>query len=169
MNRILDICIALTSERDREKLLSRILDTAMELAACDAGTLYLLEENCLSFCRMVTRSLGIRQGGNDDPITLPSVPLEEVFVCSYAALHNETIRIDDIRKNDQFDFTGSLEYDAMTGYQTSSMLVVPMTNDKGELIGVSSVRTLKSLSVRLPPRQRSVSRISSILTRSQIF
>ncbi len=136
IERFLNICIAITAERDREKLLSQILDTAMDLADCDAGTLYLLEEDGLHFCRMVTRSLGIRQGDPGNPVTLPPVPLEDTFVCSYAAMHNKTIGIDDISTNTEFDFSGSIQYDEMTGYQTKSMLVVPMTNDKGEVIGV---------------------------------
>ena len=73
--RFLELCLALTAERDREELLSRILDTAMDLTSCDAGTLYLTEKDGLHFCRMVTRSMGIRQGGHASPITLPPVPL----------------------------------------------------------------------------------------------
>ena len=75
IKRLLDMCIALSAERDREALLFRILDTAMDLTVCDAGTLYLLEEDGLHFCRMETRSFGIRQGGPATPITLPPVPL----------------------------------------------------------------------------------------------
>ena len=139
MQRFLKMCLALTAERDREALLSMILDTAMDLAGCDAGTLYLLEDDGLHFCRMVTRSQGIRQGGHDAPITLPPVPLEEKYVCAWAALHNRDINVKDVHTDTTFDFTGSLRYDAMTGYRTQSMLVVPMTNDKGELIGVTQL------------------------------
>ena len=38
MKRLLDVCIALSAERDREALLFRILDTAMDLTNCDGGT-----------------------------------------------------------------------------------------------------------------------------------
>lgn len=139
MQRFLRMCLALTSERDREALLSTILDTAMDLAGCDAGTLYLLEDDGLHFCRMVTRSQGIRQGGHDAPISLPPVPLEEKYVCAWTAMHNKDINVKDVHTDTTFDFTGSLRYDAMTGYRTQSMLVVPMTNDKGELIGVTQL------------------------------
>ena len=136
MERVLNGCIALTAQSDREALLSSILDTAMDIAHCDAGTLYLLEDDGLHFCRMVTRSQNTRQGGHDDPIQLPPVPMEEKYVCSWVALHNETINVADVRTDDHFDFTGSMRYDAMTGYRTKSMLVVPLANDRGELIGV---------------------------------
>ncbi len=134
--RVLESCLALSAERDREALLSAILDTAMDIACCDAGTLYLLERDGLRFCRMVTRSMNVRQGGHASPITLPPVPMEESYVAAYVALHGETINVEDVRTETRFDFTGSLRYDAMTGYRTKSQLVIPMSDDRGELIGV---------------------------------
>ena len=139
VERFLAMNLALTSERDREALLSSILDTAMDVTNCDAGTLYLLEDDGLHFCRMVTRSQGVRQGGHGDPISLPPVPLEEKYVCSWAAIHRQIINVPDVHTDTHFDFTGSLRYDAMTGYHTASMLVVPMSNDRGELIGVAQL------------------------------
>lgn len=136
INKVLSVCLALTAQRDRETLLSTILETGMDIAHCDAGTLYLLEEDGLHFCRMFTRSQNIYQGGHADPIKLPPVPLEEKYVSSWVALHNTMINVADVRTDQHFDFTGSLRYDAMTGYRTKSMLVVPMSNDKGELLGV---------------------------------
>lgn len=136
MQRFLTTCLALTAERDREALLSAILDSAMDSAGCDAGTLYLLGDDGLRFCRMVTRSQEVRQGGNDSPITLPPVPLEPQYVCAWVALNNKTINVPDVHEDETFDFTGSLRYDAMTGYNTQSMLVVPMADDRGALIGV---------------------------------
>ena len=139
MERFLTMCLALTSEHDREALLSSILDTAMDLSNCDAGTLYMLEEDGLHFCRMVTRSMHIRQGGHDAPITLPPAPLDPKYVCSWVALNRQPINVADVRTDTHFDFTGSLHYDAMTGYRTKSMLVVPMSDDKGRLIGVTQL------------------------------
>jgi len=139
MKRILDISVALSAEQDRELLLSCILDAAMDLTNCDGGTLYLLEADGLHFCRMVTRSLGLRQGGHDSPITLPPVPMNPAHICARAALENRRINVPDVHDNSEFDFSGAKRYDAMTGYHTRSMLVVPLTNDKGRLIGVQQL------------------------------
>lgn len=136
MQTLLDICTALSAERDREALLSRILDAAMDLTACDGGTLYLLEADGLHFCRMVTRSFGLRQGGHDAPITLPPVPLRPSHVCARAVLENRRINVPDVHRDQEFDFSGAQRYDAMTGYHTRSMLVTPLANERGELIGV---------------------------------
>lgn len=134
--KLLHICVALSAERDREDLLTQILDTAIDLANSDGGTLYLLEDNELHFCRMVTKSFSIRQGGHEAPITLPPVPLRPSHVCARAVLENRLINVPDVRSNEDFDFSGARKYDAMTGYFTRSMLVVPLANDRGELIGV---------------------------------
>lgn len=143
MQRFLAITMALSAERDREALLTFILDTAMDLTSSDGGTLYLLEEDGLHFCRMVTRSFGIRQGGHDAPITLPPVPLKPSHVCARAVLENKLINVDDVHSNTDFDFSGAKRYDQMTGYCTRSMLVVPLANDHGELIGVLQLLNAK--------------------------
>ncbi len=135
IRQFLSMCLSLSAERDREKLLSQILDTAMDLSNCDAGTLYLLEDDGLHFNRMVTRSMGIRQGGHADPITLPPVPLDPSYVCSWVVLKNEPINVADVRTDTRFNFSGSARYDEMTGYCTKTMLVVPLANDRGDLIG----------------------------------
>lgn len=136
LRQFLDINVAMSAEQDREALLSFILDSAIDMTSCDGGTLYLLEDDGLHFCRMVTLSLGIREGGHDAPITLPPVPLRPSHVCARAVLENRLINVDDVRTNKDFDFSGPKRYDEMTGYCTRSMLVVPLANDKGELIGV---------------------------------
>ncbi len=144
LEKLLGVSRALSAERDREKLLAMILDTAIELANCDAGTLYLKEETGLAFKRMVTLSQNVRLGGHDGPITLPSVPLSENYVCALSALRSETVCIDDVRLDKRFDFSGPLRYDEMTGYRTQSMLVVPMTDDRGETIGVTQLINAKN-------------------------
>ena len=40
INIVLDTGIALSKEKDRNKLFDMILDTGMAIANCDAGTLY---------------------------------------------------------------------------------------------------------------------------------
>jgi HD-GYP domain-containing protein (c-di-GMP phosphodiesterase class II) len=136
VQKLLEICIALSGERDRESLLSQILDAAMDIANSDGGTLYLLEDDGLHFCRMVTKSMGVRQGGHDGEITLPPVPLRPSHVCARAVIENRKIVVPDVHTDDRFDFSGARKYDEMTGYHTRSMLVVPLCNDKGRLIGV---------------------------------
>lgn len=133
---ILEIGIQMAQETDRNHLLQMILDKSMEYANCDAGTLYLFENDALKFKLMRTDSLNIRKGENGEDIDLPPVPLREENICAYSALHREILNIEDVRTSDMFDFSGPIRYDEMTGYRTKSMLVLPITNHEDKLIGV---------------------------------
>lgn len=136
MEKILEVGVLLSSERDLRKLLERILTCVMELANCDAGTLYLREGDALCFEIMRNHTLKTCSGGDGEKPDLPPVPLRRENVCAMALLENRTIRIEDVKQNQEYDFSGPVRYDAMTGYNTRSMLVVPMRNREGERIGV---------------------------------
>lgn len=135
--KILNIGIRLSTEKDRNRLLTAILENAMEITNCDASTLYLYENNCLSFKIMKTLSMGISRGADGEFIDdMPPVPMNEQNICSYAAIHREIVNVPDLDHSDQFDFSGPRRYDALTGYHTRSQLVIPLENNENELIGV---------------------------------
>ena len=68
--------VALTAERDRDRLVETILLEAKKLCHADGGTLYLrTEDDHLRFAIMHTDSLGIALGGSTGkPIDLPPIP-----------------------------------------------------------------------------------------------
>lgn len=134
--KIMSIGIDLTTEKDRNKLLEKILMESMDVTNCDAGTLYVLEDDALKFKVMKTLSMGVSQGENGEEIDLPPVPLKEENVCAYCAIHQEVINVKDVWHNETFDFSGPKKYDSLTGYHTESMLVIPLANHEGEVIGV---------------------------------
>ena len=133
---ILDIGLAFSGEKDKEKLLDKMLEAAMEITGCDGGTLYIRNGEELDFKIMITRSRQIHQGAGRKETTLPPVPLRKEHVCACSVLYRRLIRIDNIYDNEQYDFTGAKQYDAMTGYHTQSMMVVPLEDDKERVIGV---------------------------------
>lgn len=135
--KMLNIGIRLSTERNQNRLLESILEAGMEITHCDASTLYLYEDNRLVFRIMKTLSMGIDRGSDGEPIAdMPSVAMTEDNVCAYAAIHREIINIPDVYDSDRFDFSGPKRYDALTGYQTRSLLVIPIENSEKELLGV---------------------------------
>lgn len=137
LKKILNIGIKLSTEKNREHLLASILENGMDITHCDASTLYLFENGELHFQIMKTLSQHISRGEDGQPIDdMPPVPMTERNVCSYAALHREIINIPDVYDNTRFDFSGPKKYDALTGYHTQSLLVIPIENNEDELIGV---------------------------------
>lgn len=136
MKKILEIGVSLSYERDYNRLLEHILKCAMELTYCDAGTLYLYQGDMLEFKIMRNDTLKIYTGGDGEKPDLPPVPFSRENVCALALIENRTIHVEDVKGCQEYDFSGPARYDAMTGYDTRSMLVVPMQNRTGEKIGV---------------------------------
>lgn len=137
INRLLGVGIALSNIKDEGQLYETILEAAMDIVNCDGGTLYTIDEDSLKFRVMITRSQNIKKGGNGEPITLPNVPLKKENVCAWCAMERKVVKVDDVYEGyGGFDFSGPRRYDDMTGYRTKSMLVIPMEDDKGHIIGV---------------------------------
>ena len=149
ISRLSDIGIALSAERNLDRLLERIMDEARRFTNADAGTLYMVQKNPetgepeLKFEILHNDSMETRMGGTSgEAITLPPVPMlkggepSHSNVSAYVANTGETVDIPDVYTAEGFDFTGPRKYDQMTGYRTKSMLVAPMRNHEDEIIGV---------------------------------
>lgn len=141
------IGIALSSERDTNRLLETILLAAMRITHADAGTLYLLEpeKQELSFEIMRTNSLGKALGGTTGkPVPASVFPIHlyrdgkpnHSMVVAHAALTGASVNIPDAYKAEGFDFSGTKGFDKKSGYRSTSFLAVPMRNHENEIIGV---------------------------------
>lgn len=133
---ILDIGIALSAERNPNRLLNYIVDTAMKLTGSDGGTLYVLRDDVLKFRIMKTKSKGIDVGGDGEAINIPAVPLKQENICAYSAINKVSLNIEDVYESELFDFSGPKKYDAINNYHTQSMVAIPMIDNKDEVLGV---------------------------------
>lgn len=136
VSKLLEIGVALSAERDYNRLLDLILTKAMELAKCDAGTLYLADGDVLKFKIMRNNTLNTYEGGDGKEVSLPSVFIQKQNVCALSFILNRILRFRDVYQCKEYDFSGPAVYDKMTGYHTESMLVLPMNTREGECIGV---------------------------------
>ncbi|MBF0167594.1 MAG: GAF domain-containing protein [Alphaproteobacteria bacterium] len=144
--RLIDIGIALSAERDYNRLLENILVEAKNFCNADGGTLYLMNEDgkSLSFAIMRNDTLGIAMGGTTGkPIPFPPVKMfddegtpNQNNVASLVALTGQTISIPDAYESKEFDFSGTRKFDTGTGYRSKSFLTVPLKNRGNEVIGV---------------------------------
>jgi HD-GYP domain-containing protein (c-di-GMP phosphodiesterase class II) len=138
------IGIALSQERDTNKLLETILIAAKNLTHADGGTLYRLVNGKLQFEIVRTESLSIAMGGSSgNAVPFYPIPLHDkegrpnyTMIAAYAALTHKTVNIADAYTAEGFDFSGTRNFDKRTGYRSTSFLTVPMKNHEGEIIGV---------------------------------
>ncbi|MDA3788428.1 MAG: GAF domain-containing protein [Desulfobacula sp.] len=151
IKKLSEIGMALSIEKDINKLFEMIIDQARNFCFAEAGTLYVVDKDnqSLKFEVMQNEAMNTRMGGfNGESIQLANVPLyingkpNHSNVSSYVALTGNTVNLPDIYHivdNHTFkdlDFTGTMNYDRTTGYHTQSMLVIPMMNHDNDIIGV---------------------------------
>ncbi|QPJ65890.1 MAG: DUF429 domain-containing protein [Candidatus Nitrohelix vancouverensis] len=150
VKKLSDVGRALSGERNLTALLEKIVTESRQLTHADGGTLYIVENNALSFKIVQNETLNIFMGGaTGSTITFPPVEMQESNVSAYSAMKGITINIPDVYNYKPFDFTGPKKFDKSTGYRTTSMLVVPMRNYSEEVIGVLQIlnaRNPKNLS-----------------------
>ena len=140
-----EIGIALSAEKDHDRLLELILVKAMEITNADGGTLYTrTDDERLNFEILHNRSLKIHKGGTSgEEISFYPIALYDDegkpnthMVAASAVISEKTVNIPDAYDSEEFDFSGTRSFDNKMGYRSTSFLTVPMTNHENENIGV---------------------------------
>lgn len=120
----------LTRGVDLNELLVSLVDTIVKNLAADRGTLYLVDGGRRTLTSMVAH--------------LPE--LDEIQlsfgqgVAGSVAQTQELVNVPDVRRDNRFDPT----FDRRTGYETRSLLVVPVSDSRGETIGVLQLLNAKA-------------------------
>ena len=145
IRRLNEIGMALSTEKDTNKLFELILEEAKNITNADGRTLYMIDNNGnLKFEIMRNDSMKTVMGGTSG-VKIPLEPVLKYFddgepnyknVSAYAALTGETINIKDAYEEEGYDFSGAIAYDKSSGYRSKSFLTVPLKNHENEIIGV---------------------------------
>jgi HD-GYP domain-containing protein (c-di-GMP phosphodiesterase class II) len=134
LKQVSDVGIALSTVRDHGVLLNMILTKARELSRADAGSLYLLgEENG----DKVLRWKLAQNDSIDVSFEERVLRITKKSLAGYVALTGETLIIDDAYAlPEDAEYEINRTFDEENGYLTRSILVFPMTNHVGDIIGV---------------------------------
>ena len=143
---LIELGIALSAERQYDRLMELILKGAKSMTNADGGTLYSMNEDrkALRFEIMLNDTLKVAMGGTTGtPITFYPLKLytedgspNHKNVASCCALEGSTFNIADAYEGGRFDFSGTKAFDNKTGYRSQSFLTVPLKNRTGLVIGV---------------------------------
>lgn len=144
---LIDIGIALSSEKDISRILDLILDKALETTGADAASISLTENIRID-------SIGIaqqkfipvlrfhRNANRHEKIDLRDkiLRLDDTSIAGYVALSGNCVRIDDCYQlGDSQPYRFNPQVDEETNYYTKSMLAVPMQSSGGKVRGVLQI------------------------------
>lgn len=143
---IVPLGVALSAEKDFDRLLEMILLDAKTLSNADGGTLYLrTSDDHLRFEIMRNDTLNIALGGTTGK-KIPFAPLSMYDahagepnhhnVATYAATMGASVNIVDAYQTEGFDFSGARAFDTANNYRSKSFLTIPLKNHAGHVIGI---------------------------------
>lgn len=130
---------ALSAITDRNDLLNQILAKARDAVKADAGTLYLLgDDHQLYFIVAQNETVPF-------PTDAPRLPVDETSLAGWCVHQGQMERIDDVYKiPPTAPYRWNTNFDDYSGYRTHSMLLVPLTNRDGNVIGALALINRKS-------------------------
>jgi HD-GYP domain-containing protein (c-di-GMP phosphodiesterase class II) len=145
LHRLSEIGMALSTEKNTDRLFEMILEEAKAITRADGQTLYSMnKDGNLKFEIMRNDTMNINMGGTSG-IEIPYYPVKlwmdnqtpnKQNVSAYVALAQKTVNIHDAYEEEGFDFEGTKNFDEKSGYRSKSFLTVPLKNHENEIIGV---------------------------------
>ncbi len=161
IERLTSVGLALSSATDLDRVLEIILVEAKELSGADGGTLYYLnDQSQLEFSIVRNDTLNISYGGTTGtPAPIPPMNLydpqtnqpNDKALAAFAVLSRQTVNIPDVYNASGFDFEGAKAFDRQHGYETHSVLAVPMVSHTGDVLGCLQLVNARDISGKIIP------------------
>ena len=160
LEKLVELGIALSLERQYARFLEMIVQGEKELTNADGGILFSMQDD-ESLKQEIVRydSLDVRMGGLSDrettqaPVSLRDKEGKPRYFdpIAHAVLTERTVNVPNIGECKDFDFSEFTAFDTQNDYRTQSFLAVPLKPRKGQVIGV-----LVLLNARIPGTGRLV-------------
>jgi HD-GYP domain-containing protein (c-di-GMP phosphodiesterase class II) len=130
------IGMALATERDLNTLLDLILSQARRMTSADAGSLYLVESPEDGPKRLRFK-LSQNFSRPEIPFVEFTIPIDHASVAGWVASTREPVILDDAYQlPPDVEYSINRSFDEKYGYRTQSMLTLPMSDHRDQIIGV---------------------------------
>ncbi|HEY2745466.1 MAG TPA: HD domain-containing phosphohydrolase [Polyangia bacterium] len=145
LGELVSIARAISSERDIGKLLGLILERSRYVTGADAGSVYIVEGQSLNPRERTVRFMVSQNDSVEINFSEHTFPVDDKTVVGRAIISRALINIPDLQREKH-----DRRFDLSSGYQTRSMLTVPMINQRDEVIGV--IQLINRRKENAPPR-----------------
>lgn len=129
---------------DVDAILDRILFESRKLTRADAGSIFLVNNESLSFSYVHNDTLFREDENNAALYDSFSVPINEKSIVGYAARTGKILKIDNAYSiPDTLPYSFNPAFDQETGYRTTSILTIPLKTFENRLVGVMQLINAK--------------------------
>ena len=138
---ITQISLDINQVKDVDLLLEKILTNVRKFFDADAGSIYLKDGDELKFSYTQNDTLQRRLGPGKKLIySTFSIPINDMSIAGYVAKNCKAVNIPDVYQiNSTVPYSFDSKFDRLSDYKTRSMLTVPMTNQRGDILGVMQI------------------------------
>ena len=134
MSQLSEIGLSLSTTMEFSELLETILYEARQLAGCDAGSLYLIDE--VEEVPALMFKLA-QNDSRDFPFIEERLPLSADSLAGYVALSGSELDIPDVYQlGEDVPYRFNQSFDEQMSYRSVSMLVLPMRDHREQVVGV---------------------------------
>ena len=134
------ISLDINQVKDLDMLLERILSNMRKFFNADAGSMYLKSNDELRFSFTQNDTLQKRlKPGKKLIYSTFSLPVDNNSISGYVAKNRKLVNIPDVYAMRGKPYTFDAEFDELSDYRCKSMLAVPMTNERDEVLGVIQI------------------------------
>ncbi len=138
---ITQISLEINEVKDLDILLERILTHVRRFFNADAGSIYQKQGDELKFSYTQNDTLQKRLGPDRKLIyNTFFIPINNQSIAGYVAKNRRIVNIPDAYKMSGLEpYTFDSNFDNLSDYRTCSILTVPMTNQRGDVLGVMQI------------------------------
>jgi len=130
--------------KDVDSILDKILYESRSFANADAGSIFLVEGNELIFSYVQNDTLFKAAEANAALYQNFTIPISKQSIVGYVAKTQQSLSIDDAYKLDPtLPYAFNKSFDEKSGYQTTSMLTIPLIAQESHLVGVMQLINAK--------------------------
>ena len=146
-NGFIDLAYSLVRIRDLDELLGTMLTRIRNMLDADAGSIFIYDSETDELIFKYTQNDSL-----DLPFNSFRMVANEKSIAGYCAVRNTVINLANVYDLDpKFPFAFNPAFDKMSGYKTVSMLVFPINDINGRLIGVLQLINKRCKDGRINP------------------
>ena len=135
MELVMQASISLSEIQDFDALISNMAATALTIGSCEGTTIYRAEKDQLRF--LCTLNKHISSDIVTQNLKNRFLPIDDATIAGHCARTRRLLNLEDVYNlPSPLETTFNRRWDMINNYRSKSMLVIPMCDSQGDLLGV---------------------------------
>ena len=141
---LLQIAASTLKELSTQRICESLVENAQRLTSAQGGSLYLVEDDASGVPERLT--FAVARNDIIDLSSIPELPSISLWDLDGNAVHSNIAsctfhhamlsNVSDIYCCEKYDFSGTYQFDKAFGYQSESIIAVPLIADTGKVVGI---------------------------------